>query len=291
MSILKSGISGLFSFLLVLSITLAVIGTAAGMFLEPQTYIETLEKADVYDSISSQFEEGSGIPIQSIDPDAIKSILDGIILDVFEYINGETDALSIKVDVGPYVEDFFVSSAQNFRVCDEGELPFDGEEVICRPAEIDPDTFLDDVLSIHDRNLGDFSSTEVDVVDLYGLEFLDDVQEGVTYYKVGLSASYILSVVLLSFIIILNRTSIKSTARWVGVSFLVSGIIGLAIGFFVKGNIRSFIPSSVDSYITYVDIALGVVFEFFDRIIAYEGIIFALGLVLVIFSILWKEKS
>jgi len=289
MGVAKTGVSSILASFLIVTILISVIGFSVQTLFDSQTYIDILEETDGYAIIEGQL--GDQISIDSIPEESVKSVIDRFIITIFDYLNGETQELDLTLNLGDSVTEFFKTQAEEFRVCDPGEEPFGGDDINCRPSDVDIDEFVDDVLQRQEIDPERFASADLSDVFFDGAK-LESVRGYVSLYNTAVWVSMFLSAVLIVFIVLLNKDSPKTAARWIGIPFAVSGFLGLGVAYFIKGSVRSFIPEQVLAYAdVFVEVVFSVAFGVIDKVILYDGIVFVVGIGFIVFSLLWRPEK
>lgn len=225
------------SFVLILVLTTAALGFSAKILLQPDIYKNALEKAGAYGFLGSQGNSSAvPIPIKG----TVRENVDRILENGFAYLRGERDEPGIYIDIdGLKIRDFFITKATEFPVCKSGQPPYDGNDIKCRPSEIPVEKFLEDVLD--KRNASQFLSAADGKYDL--LQTFDKdrnivkAKGYVSTFNLALNI-FIIGSLAICVLIFFVSGSMKSSLRWTGFSFIVSGLIVFSIPYAAKMAIQ-----------------------------------------------------
>lgn len=219
----------LFALSLVLALLLitAALGFSAKMLFQPDIYKNAFDKAGAYAFLESQL--GSlPVPIKG----TVKENVDRILDNGFMYLRGESGEPGIYIELdGSKIKEFFMPKAMEFPVCKTGQAPFDGNDVKCRPDDIEIEKFLSIVLE--KSNATQFLSMadgKYDLLQTFDKERNIEKARGyVSTFNQLLNISVIACFSIFVLMFFIARRSLKSSVRWIGFSFVVAGLVVFSI--------------------------------------------------------------
>ncbi|MBI2106764.1 hypothetical protein HYT57_02160 [Candidatus Woesearchaeota archaeon] len=279
------------SILLIFTVFTASIGvTVYSIMLYPDVYKEALEKVDV-EKLAQEKIPLKDIPIPippELASENLKKTFFILLSDVLAYARSDKNELTFKINVNQdEILSFFEQQAQAFPVCSANQIPFENGEPKCRPAQIPVKEFLITVLEQKNFSIGQISNA--DLIQVWDPQNnRAKLRQYVTWFRYGIYASLLLILLLVSFIWLLRKPSIKSFARTIGINFILVGSMLLAI-FFVANKIPiTHLPEG------FAELALSVIDVFKEAIlgkILIFGVVFVLiGVIGLIFSFIKKDK-
>ncbi|MBM3231820.1 hypothetical protein FJZ21_00375 [Candidatus Pacearchaeota archaeon] len=208
-------------------------------FLYSQIYFQALEESGVYESLQNGI--GSEELFFIYMPNGPKALFEDLFSKLMSYLRLETDILELKVQINEEkLRNFFLDYIGTLQQCSGNQDPF-GEEP-CLPEGIDVETYLD--LYIESKNLNFFDETEVDLVNIYGIEegsegrlAIDSLREKISYFKTAHIISFIILIFILSLIFLLQKNT-RKFLRTIGVITIVPAF-ALYIAIYYLSILRS----------------------------------------------------
>ncbi len=240
MGVGKSILLTFLSILLVLSLFFLGIFWSLHIFIYPQVYENALSDSGAYAAINiPQIPGGSFIKIPE---GGMPALVNSLIENTLSYLRGETPTLNLTLSVDTQkLNDFFLQSVNDLRVCNPGENPFVNNIPNCRPADVNTSEFLDQILQ--SRNFTITQGEKVNLANVFGLNQTDTskIRQYVMDYEYilyGLLALVVIFSVLIFFIS-------PSRTRWSGIDFFVSGILVFISGALLSPIIMNNIPNQI----------------------------------------------
>ena len=268
------------SALLYISLFIAVFGSSVQILLFPDIYQTALEKNNMYDHIEQEIKNKGYIPETIFVKEEIKSNVNRLLKNALSYIRGDVDNLDLTINLNETIQSFFEERASNLAVCEDDQDPM---EDLCLPEGVDKDVFLEMVYEQQDIDTSEFANINIgEIVDLSALEL---VREGVSIFRKVLLASIILSIVLVIMIILLNRKSVVAITEWIDADLFAISLCMFAISYFIRKNITQIIPSG---FSLFQGLLTSLVFAILDLMMYYGGALALIGLVLIVFTLIYK---
>ncbi len=271
------------SFLLVLSIIFLGIFWSIHTFLYPQVYEKALADSGAYNSLNlTDVVGGSFIKIPST---GVQGIANTLLENTLSYMRGDSPTLNLTLEVDTQkLKDFFLKSAEEFRVCNPGEEPFNGSEPVCRPRDLNASKYLDQVLE--KKNFTIIEGEKVNLADVFGLKKTDTakMRSYVMSYKYTLYGLLIFVLILLVLIFFIT----ESRTRWSGVDLFLGGIIVFLGGTIVFPMIFSIIPNEI-GFIQ--SISKELLDTLSSRIQTYSFVVMGVGVLGFVLSFFIKKKN
>lgn len=203
-------------------------------FLYPEIYFEALEASGVYNSIQNSVgsQELFFIVMPEEDP---KGLVEDLFTKFMAYLRSETNSLELKVQIDQEkLRNFFIGQIGQLQQCTGNQDPFNDENP-CLPRGMNVELYLDSYLK--SKNLDFFNETEVDLVDIYGIQegsegriAIDNLREKISYLKIAYLLSIIFLIISISLIFLIQKPNYKKFLRNLGfIAIIPSAVIYLTI--------------------------------------------------------------
>lgn len=219
------------SIFLVLALVFSSVLLTTHIFLYPDVYMKTLEKSGVYNFINNSTSQIPGGEFIEIPNGSIKSLTDGLLENTLSYFRGDSKELNLTLDVNKNkLKSFFESKVSQIQTCNNGQNPFNGSEVVCKPAGKSLSEFTDEVLA--KKNITISETGKVDLKKVYGLkdDDLERLKSFVHIYQLALYGFIVLCLVLLGLIFFISKDT-KIALRWTGIDLAIAGLISVAVSY------------------------------------------------------------
>lgn len=219
------------SVILSLSIISSIIGLSINSLLYPEIYQNSLQKNNVYDSIEKLIEnQTSQNGFNLIDSRIIIPSINSNLENILAYIRSDEDVLNFTIEINiSAFKPFFRAAAENITICSNSQQPFVNDKIICRPLNISSSEFIDMAL---EKKGFDTSKSAINLADVFDKERnIDKVRNAVYIYKIVLYIS--LSLLVIIPLLFFFLSGLKSSFRWAGLTFILTGFIFTIISFSV----------------------------------------------------------
>src|SRR3989338_3192026 len=282
-----------FSFLIIICLLLFYLGLMIQFFLYPGIYLESMEKAKVFQTIDENIAKTPNAQFIEMDQGS-RPFVQNILSNILSYLRLDMDTLNLTVAIDKEeLHEFFVNQTNKAPVCEPGKSPdFKNLDNLCRPADKSVETFTDEFLE--EKNLTFLEKDEVDLASIYGLEenskgkvMLDKARNIISIYQIILYASLGL-IAFFIFCIFLIRDSNKKLLRIIGIDVLISIILSFILGL-ILFNLANNLLSGKNEYILIaVDAILS---SFVEQAFLIGAIFFIISIVLIVSSFFMKQKN
>ncbi|MBN1502279.1 hypothetical protein JW930_01940 [Candidatus Woesearchaeota archaeon] len=277
----------LISSLFGLTLCVAIAGFSAQVLLYPDIYETALEENDVYDYIEERIALQGYIPEPIFAETGIKATLNKLIRRSLAYVRAEEEVLDLTIEFNDTILTFFEKRIMELDTCKPNQMPFAEDDIVCRPADLSAEEFNEIVLEQQDIDIAQISS--VNLGEALGIEkMLSPVREGVRIFRIALIAAVALSFFFLMLIIILNRKSISSIAKWVDTELFIVSLSMLTSSYLIKRYLPDNIPVDIDILKAFL---MQIIFTILDIMAYYAAIIIVVAIVMMIVATVFKKKK
>jgi len=274
----------------ILIIILLIIGTSIYQTaLYPEVYQKALSEADAYGFLEKQISpQQQLIPVEEFSSgEKIKESINALLEGTLAYVRSDAEEVSFDLSISDEdIKGFFLEQAEQFETCSPGQQPFEGEEIKCRPVEVPPEIFLDQVLERKNFSLNNFSS--VDLITVWDPKNnRENLRVGVTKFRQGLYMGLGIIIIFIGILVLIHKNK-KSVMRWTGINFAIASIIILATSFLIKNLLFSRIHLEFE---VLKDVLNMVVQEITTKFTFYGTIVLIAGLMLLGINFFIKKKD
>lgn len=280
------------SVLILISTVLLIVGFSLNALLYPDVYKESFEKREVYGFFEEQIENTSEGNFIKIPEEGSNVLVDKFLEDFLAYVRSDTEEFRLVLEIdNESIQQFFLERAEEFPVCEEGQESYLNGELVCRPSNVDPEEFLNEVLE--GENLTFLQEGEVDLTQEFLPQdgSLQKLREVVQFYQ---TSKFILvgALAILLFFLYLFEGELKFELRTAGVDFMIAGVAAMAIGFFAGIFIPDFTTiADLGEFSFLGSVVNDLVDAVFSRINTFSIVILIIGSVLFIASFKIKSKK
>ena len=271
---------------ILLTISVIFLGIFWGMhtFLYPQVYENALNNSGVYDSINLSEIQGGGSFIK-LGPDGEKGLVNTLLENTLSYIRGDSKDLDLTVEVDTQkLRDFFLKNVDEIGACGPGESSFQGNQPVCRPADMNSSAYLDEVLE--KRNFTIQEGEKVDLAEIFGINKTGTTQ--MRSYVMNYNEIYYGSLLLAIVLIVVVFFVSDSRTRWSGIDLIQGGI-----GVFVLGSVSStLIASAIPPGVSFLQsISTDLANAFAGRLQTYSFVVTGIGIIGFVLSFFISKKK
>ena len=209
-----------------------IFSISAYSLLYPETYIDGLREAGAFEYFESGLKQVPGASFIKIPQEGVEAVVTPLLSNFLSYLRSESDELSLKVEIdASKLRSFFIDSINKVETCKPlQEYSFDDLDNICRPSNISPDVFLDDLLEATNKSF--FASNLSDLSYVYSIEEgssgrakLDEIRGYIQYYRLGMFFLAIIFLFLILAFYFVNSRDLAKTMRSVGVPVMLAGLL------------------------------------------------------------------
>lgn len=277
-------------------ILLIIIGTAGlifNSFLYHDVYLQTFDKAGIYELIEKNLNNTAGATFIKIPEEGPKVLVADFLGNLLAYLRSDSDKLNLTVQIDlKELREFFLKGVKNATICSVGEKHIEGREIRCKPADMSDEQFLEEIF-----NATNYTFPETDQVDLtsvYGLEEgsedkvrLDKFREYIHIFKIGL---WVIGLIILIFIflIYLLAKERKNFFRITGFTLLITGVLLFLSSILSYGVFIGILEGKPDLMVSVVNPLIDIVL---GKIEIYGIIVGVIGMILVISSFFLPKKK
>lgn len=242
---LRAFFAAILSLLLFLSsfVLCAALGGYSLLYLD--IYRSALEKGGIYAQADRMLADyGRGISFT----ENASAVIDRLLANTLAYVRGDAEKpnLTLEIDSSSVIR-FFEKQAANFTVCKQGEEPYDGDAIKCRPANRTSSQFLGEVLAKKGISAANFSS--VDLLPIYDSDGnVAKAREIVSVFR-----SALMGLAAFSVILVLAITKISGSRRWAGAALLLAGVAVILLASYAQSYALSALPPSVGTAAVLID--------------------------------------
>jgi len=209
---------------------LLIIGGSTQRFLHHSVYQEAFEDSGVYQTIDKISANRSMLGMGAYIKGDLRQIFDNSIVETLAYVRGagEKPNISVEIDMQA-IRSYIEEQGALFPVCNAGQQPYQGEEVVCKPLDKNISVFLDEVLE--KKNVSLFQQNKIDLLSVYDPQGkIHVLRDNVRRYYLFFYAALCIELLLLLCMFFLWQTPSKRTAlRLIGMSLILAGMIALAL--------------------------------------------------------------
>jgi hypothetical protein len=278
------------------------------MLEENNTY--STIRTSLIDTMSQNDTQREEIFNEMITEDWVRNKTDTLIINFLAYIRSDTDTLNLTIYIDgrnlsrTFLNKIVFSQLGNITTCQPGQEPdFTTGLPGCLPADMSREEFVAVFLETQNISIEDVEqmfTLELDLVEMAGPEALESlqgvrnsIQQGFFLLNVviGLLIAILISIILLTF------HSIKSMLKWVGTTFLVSGSVCFISALILIMSLKNAIPGNLGGLerlpeinnLVY-DLIFRLMSTVLDEVKLYSGIFLIHGAVMVIVSVMVRER-
>ncbi|MCX6800679.1 MAG: hypothetical protein NTZ73_00640 [Candidatus Diapherotrites archaeon] len=285
-----------------------VFGLSARIvLLDPNTYLNALEKNHVYESMPAiitslypmQGQSGAGeIPFdiggalgEVLTPELLKEQIKQVVGNAFSYINGQTNELNLKISLGKdfgknLIKKLIEKSVKDLPPCDMNNIGGVLEEgtPTCIPPGMTASQISDMLLS-QQGVMGSIPS-EIDLDQTMGggaKTALNSVRETVQLASIIVMIIGIILLTILGIVALITKVICKSTkamVKWIGAYFALAGLIGLLLGIGLGIALNSIILGGLNAPGEIGAVMSGVATEIIGSVMGNAMILSAVSLIL-----------
>ncbi len=291
MGFFKGALLFIVSMLISFSLSTFILGFSAMKLLDEKVYLDALEESSLYGFALEKM--GSDTPIVPSEA-GLKQTAEIVLTGFFSYIRGDTDVLTMKakLDIEQLKRGILAHSGKSD--CPKGKQKLaDGKA--CIPEGKTKEQVLDEELA-----KAGLASGEVELADVYfkNKEDIAKVRQAAIFAQIGVWLALAFSLFLCFMAFLLHEKSLKKTSRFVGISFLLTGL-SIAVSYLVVTLVA--LPMAFEKLDSAVEspevkelvpkLLGGIISPFLSRIVILAGIATLLGAALLVFSIIRKEPE
>ncbi|HLC63054.1 MAG TPA: hypothetical protein VJJ21_01930 [Candidatus Nanoarchaeia archaeon] len=279
----------LVSILLILGVVITGIGiTAYQTLLYPETYEKALEKIPFEKILQGYLPGETPQPVREFLEKNFKTTASELITNTLAYLRSDTQELTFKLDINQ--EDLVKSleqQAEALPLCSENQLPIENGEYKCRPSGIPTKELVNKIMEDRKSQISQFTSQDViQVIDSKNNREM--VRAKITLLRQSLYALFILILILIFLIYLLKKSSIKKFARTLSINLIIPGLILLTIAIAIPQIPLNFPQEEAKIALPAIEVFIEVIA---NKLMMLSVGILILGILLLIFSIIKKDKS
>ena len=272
------------SLFLVLSVFLLGIFWSLHTFIYPQIYEKALGDSGAYNLFNLSEIQGGGNFLK-IGSGGIQPIVNRLLENTLSYLRGDTSELNWTIEVDKQkLNDFFVKSAEDVRICNSGESSFNGTEPVCRPNDVNVSEYLNKVLD--KKNFTLLEEGKVDLANF--LEINKTRIEEVRIYVMNYNEIYYGLIALVVLLIGVMFFVSDSRTRWSGADLFLGGAGVFATSLIVSQLLLTSIPSEIGFLQKTSNELFGV---FTGRLHTYSFVVTGMGIIGFVLSFFISKKK
>ena len=271
------------SFILVNSLAAAILGTSVQVLLYPDIYQDTLEKNQAYDFIETQLADSGYLPDTIFVQDGIKPLTNRLLKNFLAYVRGDSENLDLKLDVKGTLEEFFLERINELPVCKNNIDVLASNDITCKPADIEPNEFLDLVLEA--QGASDIP-TEIDLATVFDKEDkLPLLKENVLKFKESIYIAWLITFASIILILLISR-SLSVSTDIIDTDFFLVALTMFVTSYGARENFHKIpIPQNL---LGMENIIFDLIVKILDTMTYYASILIGIAIGLAIFTIIWN---
>ncbi|MAG28838.1 hypothetical protein CL632_01675 [bacterium] len=278
----------------IILISFFVLMTGASMrpFLHEQTYKQVMEDNDLYTYAKAEISRMDDEFMQGMfENESAEDTISRFLKDALAFARGETRDLELNVFIGAEEQkffDMFEQQAERIPVCVAGQSMYSYGEPTCRPSNMSIQEFLGEAMG--EQGMPIPKNGKINLVQMFDKDnFALEVQQYIqTSHKV-FYAAFAGLIVLLIASFFLKRRSLSGWFRYISAPLIIVGLLGIAASIAARKVGLSQIPE-FEGRVFARDAIMDLAGVLLGNLILYGGLLFGIGIVLIVLSFVFKGK-